>query len=227
MQCPNCKFENTERAKTCAHCGTVLGRSGPQPQEPARKRGRTCSVTGCVVVALLMIVLVVIAFPRLVPKRKKARSSSCLSNVKQLQLGMIMYAQDNDGTMPPASAWCDLTLSDYVRNARVYICYDAETTRDDGVATYAMNGSLSWRDLSAVPAPEATMCIFDSAFGWNMYGGPSLIVNRHNGGANFGFADGHAKWVSSERASGYTWDLPPPPAGRDAAPQPLDPEEGE
>jgi len=244
MQCPNCEFENTEQAKTCARCGAVLKLSGlqppepePQPQEPARKRGRTCSVTGCVIIALLMIVLVVIAFPRLMPKREKARATSCLSNVKQLQLGMLMYAQDHDDTMPPASAWCDL-IYPYVKNKQLYVCPQVS----DAVGTYAMNDSLSGREQSAIPSPEATVCLFDSAIGWNMHGGPSLIVNRHefpttgtidwifNGrrnGANFGFADGHAKWVGPGSPSSYTWYLPPPPVGRDAASQPLDPEEGE
>jgi len=230
MQCPKCQFENTERAKTCARCGTVLDRSGSQPQEPARKRGCACSVTGSVIIALLLIVLVVIVFPilnralrRLQPK---ARSTSCLGNVKQLQLAMLMYANDNDDTMPPASEWCDAVFP-YAKNYHIYTCPDAGGRSGEGVATYAMNDDLYGRDLSAVPSPEATLCIFDSTFGWNMHGGPSLVVNRHNKGAYFGFADGHAKWVGPGSPSSYTWYLPPPPAGRDAAPQPLDPEEGE
>ena len=169
MQCPKCRFENTERAKTCARCGTVLDCSDPQPQEPARKKGRSCSVTGSVIVALLMIVLVVIVFPilnrALRRMRPKARATSCLSNVKQLQLAMLMYAQDNDDTMPPASEWCD-AIYPYTKNYQIYSCPDTEARGGEGVATYAMNDSLSGRELSTVPAPEATICIFGSATGF-------------------------------------------------------------
>ena len=207
MQCPKCQFENTERAKTCARCGTVLDRSGSQPQAPARKRGRTCSVTGCVVAALLMILLVVIAFPILNRMRPKARATSCLSNVKQLQLGMLMYAQDYNEVFPPAGKWCDVTMP-YTKNTQIYVCPQAS----GGVGSYAMNDGLSGRELSAIVSPAQTVSLFDSTPGWNVYGGSSLIVNRHNGGANFGFADGHAKWMAPGSTSSCTWTVTPPPA---------------
>ena len=59
-----------------------------------------------------------------------------------------------------------------------------------------MNDALSGRKMGAIAIPAQTVSLFDSTTGWNVYGGSSLIANRHNGGANVGFADGHAKWIN-------------------------------
>ena len=225
MQCPNCKFENTERAKTCARCGIVLNlrdvdlsdlqapEPEQKPQAPAGKKGAGCGISACVIVALILVGLFVIAmlgaivFPVFMRSREKAQMTSCLANVKQLQLGMLMYAQDYNEIFPPAGKWCDVTMP-YIKNTQVYVCPLAS----GGVGSYAMNDGLSGRKLRAIVSPSQTVSLFDSTPGWNVYGGSSLIANRHNGGANFGFADGHAKWVNGGAASRYTWTVPAPPA---------------
>ena len=48
------------------------------------------------VVIAIIAILAAILFPVFARAREKARQTSCMSNVKQLTLGMMMYAQDND-----------------------------------------------------------------------------------------------------------------------------------
>jgi len=48
------------------------------------------------VVIAIIAILAAILFPVFAKAREKARQSSCLSNVKQLGLGMLMYVQDYD-----------------------------------------------------------------------------------------------------------------------------------
>jgi len=54
------------------------------------------------VVIAIIAILAAILFPVFAQARVKAQQTSCLSNVKQLVLALLMYAQDYDETMPPA-----------------------------------------------------------------------------------------------------------------------------
>ena len=55
-----------------------------------------------VVIAILAI-LAAILFPVFAKAREKARQSMCVNNVRQLALGVLMYAQDWDETLPPCA----------------------------------------------------------------------------------------------------------------------------
>lgn len=52
------------------------------------------------VVIAIIAILAAILFPVFAQAREKARQTSCLSNLKQLGLGAMMYAQDYDETLP-------------------------------------------------------------------------------------------------------------------------------
>ena len=48
------------------------------------------------VVIAIIAILAAILFPVFARAREKARQTSCLSNLKQIGLGFLMYAQDYD-----------------------------------------------------------------------------------------------------------------------------------
>jgi prepilin-type processing-associated H-X9-DG protein len=48
----------------------------------------------------MIAILAAILFPVFARAREKARQSSCLSNMKQIALGVLMYAQDYDERLP-------------------------------------------------------------------------------------------------------------------------------
>jgi prepilin-type N-terminal cleavage/methylation domain-containing protein len=54
------------------------------------------------VVIAIIAILAAILFPVFAQARAKARATTCLSNVKQLGLGVLMYAQDYDESLPLA-----------------------------------------------------------------------------------------------------------------------------
>jgi prepilin-type N-terminal cleavage/methylation domain-containing protein/prepilin-type processing-associated H-X9-DG protein len=62
-----------------------------------RRRGFT--LIELLVVIAIIAILAAILFPVFAKAREKARQTSCLSNLKQLGLGMMMYAQDYDETI--------------------------------------------------------------------------------------------------------------------------------
>ncbi len=52
------------------------------------------------VVIAIIAILAAILFPVFAKAREKARQSACSSNLKQIGLGLMQYAQDYDETMP-------------------------------------------------------------------------------------------------------------------------------
>ncbi len=57
------------------------------------------------VVIAIIAILAAILFPVFAKAREKARQTSCLSNLKQLSLAMLMYTQDYDETWPIGDYW--------------------------------------------------------------------------------------------------------------------------
>jgi prepilin-type N-terminal cleavage/methylation domain-containing protein/prepilin-type processing-associated H-X9-DG protein len=84
------------------------------------------------VVIAIIAILAAILFPVFAQAREKARSISCLSNVKQLTMAQLMYVQDNDEkftgwnwgqrfVMDSASFWAPAGLP-YIKSLKLYQC---------------------------------------------------------------------------------------------------------
>jgi len=65
-----------------------------------RRKGFT--LIELLVVIAIIAILAAILFPVFAKARDKARQAACLSNVKQLALGCIMYMEDYDQQFPPS-----------------------------------------------------------------------------------------------------------------------------
>ncbi len=88
------------------------------------------------VVIAIIAILAAILFPVFARAREKARQTSCLSNVKELGLGLLMYMQDYDETFVRTSAndmvaWAAAgnhwsvwyrAIMPYVKNDQIYVC---------------------------------------------------------------------------------------------------------
>jgi prepilin-type N-terminal cleavage/methylation domain-containing protein/prepilin-type processing-associated H-X9-DG protein len=59
------------------------------------------------VVIAIIAILAAILFPVFAQAREAARKTTCLSNMKQLTLGWLMYNQDYDETNPMSAECCD------------------------------------------------------------------------------------------------------------------------
>ena len=146
-----------------------------------------------VVIAIISI-LAAILFPVFARARENARRTSCASNLKQLALGLMMYAQDNDGGLPAYSTpradgtanatWAKLYLPtiDYVKNDQIYRCPSAPAypyavtdyrgaqygyTWGNGTATNWMGVKANFAGTSfidVVPDPVRTCLLGDA---WN------------------------------------------------------------
>ncbi len=202
------------------------------------KRGFT--LIELLVVIAIIAILAAILFPVFAKAREKARQTSCLSNVKQLDTTFHMYAQDYDEAYPGAAPF-DWALAGYPtnqpghwvaedpgtgsnsiiypdrgaiypysKNVQIYLC-PSDRYADTKHLSYSMNANLGYARMAILATPSTTVLLVDESETLNdgyfappggsppVWGDvPSYI---HNGGANFAFCDGHAKWQRVESVS--------------------------
>ncbi|MGI5818944.1 MAG: type II secretion system protein [Armatimonadota bacterium] len=96
------------------------------------KRGFT--LIELLVVIAIIAILAAILFPVFARAREKARQTTCLNNVKQIGLAVLMYAQDNDEKLPmrydsssPRIGIMQATQP-YIMNSGVHDCPSASHT---------------------------------------------------------------------------------------------------
>ena len=196
------------------------------------KRGFT--LIELLVVIAIIAILAAILFPVFARAREKARQTSCLSNVKQLMLGVQMYTQDYDELLPfhangvaPNYSYLlyhvghpvnPSPLTPYLKNTDMVNC-PSDPAKDNQSYAWNYPHMPAWTDggtavaLADVSYPSEAMMICDGRNLWTycpicielgLISRPVpddeflYIDDRHNGGANCGFIDGHAKWLKRE-----------------------------
>lgn len=89
------------------------------------KNNRGFTLIELLVVIAIIAILAAILFPVFAQARDKARAASCLSNEKQIGLGLMMYTQDYDETYPTAYMYKNNTATTNGGSAGGYIHYSA------------------------------------------------------------------------------------------------------
>ncbi|BDI30275.1 hypothetical protein CCAX7_23260 [Capsulimonas corticalis] len=112
---------------------------------PSNRQAGFTLIELLVVIAIIAI-LAAILFPVFAKAREKARQISCLSNLKQLGLGMLQYNQDNDESFarsnnpPDHNNWAQ-AIFPYVKSIDVYKCPDNPDAARFDPKNYWNNGA--------------------------------------------------------------------------------------
>jgi prepilin-type N-terminal cleavage/methylation domain-containing protein/prepilin-type processing-associated H-X9-DG protein len=144
------------------------------------KRGFT--LIELLVVIAIIAILAAILFPVFAKVREKARQTTCLSNEKQIGLGIIQYVSDYSETWPegsnshtnaiPGQGWAALVYP-YVKSTGVFKCPDDPTTISAAGAlpvSYAFNSNAAGTQNgglnipatdSSFNAPANTVALFE------------------------------------------------------------------
>jgi len=184
-----------------------------------RRTGGFTLIELLVVIAIIAI-LAAILFPVFAKAREKARQASCQSNLKQITLGMQMYAQDYDEMLPFSVVGAagsqlysvyELTMP-YIKNTQILTCPSEKLGSVDlsslgmGIYSYIPNETVMpvWIvglsttapvSLAVVHKPAECAAFADGDLDETQLPANLVIwpVERHNEMTNYGFVDGHVK----------------------------------
>lgn len=198
------------------------------------------------VVIAIIAILAAILFPVFARARERARATACLSNAKQIGLGLMQYMQDFDETYPTHLTklgttnvcWMQM-VAPYIKNNQVYTCPSRSDIDYTGVydlsVAYGMNYWMnSWYyplgaprlKMAAISRPAETVWIAETGnsvnspgagynqsypscygavyvrsnavYGFDVPTASGRLTDRHFGGLNVIWGDGHAKWIRRE-----------------------------
>jgi prepilin-type processing-associated H-X9-DG protein/prepilin-type N-terminal cleavage/methylation domain-containing protein len=172
------------------------------------------------VVISIIALLAALLLPALGNAKTRAHGTSCLSNLKQIGLGTVMYCNENEDRLPRTShqgqSWVE-TLQPYCAGTNLWRC-----PRDPNLnrrCSYALNDFLlpphsenqrNFSRLTSVPAPVQTFFMAECAESYassdhfhfaSSHGTESVTnefarqvaVSRHQFTANYLFVDGHVE----------------------------------
>ncbi len=144
------------------------------------RNGAGFTLIELLVVIAIIAILAAILFPVFARAREKARQTSCLSNVKEINLAVQMYAQDYDDVMVlhVTDPYGDISIwpqhiYPYLKNSQILTCpSEAGNGWDGGHDTsfgYGINYWLAGYDLGTVKLadikkPAATILLADDNY---------------------------------------------------------------
>jgi len=157
------------------------------------------------VFAVLIPVFVILAamlLPALSKAKERAQTINCVNNLKQLALGIRIYSGDNKDQFPPAATWCD-AIKTNVGSDRVFKCISGDLNQR---CHYAFNAKLAGQDVNKVASD--TVLLFETTGGWNVSGGPELMLGQPRHGRLFvvALADGSVQQLTAARLKSLRWD---------------------
>jgi prepilin-type N-terminal cleavage/methylation domain-containing protein/prepilin-type processing-associated H-X9-DG protein len=149
------------------------------------------------VVIAIIAILAAILFPVFAQAKAAAKGTTCLSNLKQVSLGLIMYAGDHDDTS------CRSLTVPYNSSGGVdWGSIRLHRQGDLGANTWGWQGSTQpYVKTGPGPAWEATTdAEFDKSVGkgGQIWKCPSDPVNNHPGGFSYAMANGYG-WRAADK----------------------------
>jgi prepilin-type N-terminal cleavage/methylation domain-containing protein/prepilin-type processing-associated H-X9-DG protein len=164
-----------------------------------QKYSRAFTLIELLVVIAIIAILAAILFPVFARARENARRASCMSNLKQIGLGFMMYIQDYDEKFPKVTlgypsgsapwtssnvyAWAD-ALQPYIKSTQLFQCPSESTGPNAnpaawGYTDYYMNSRLSAASQASITSSSLTILSGDGLAGsaYLYYDGCSVTGN--------------------------------------------------
>ncbi len=127
----------------------------PRQTNSSKAIGSGFTLIELLVVIAIIAILAAILFPVFARARENARRSSCQSNLKQIGLGWLQYAQDYDEKVVPATtngwaygnyafSWVDV-LQPYTKSTQLFVC----PSKSDKSIGYTYNATAAGTNISS------------------------------------------------------------------------------
>jgi prepilin-type processing-associated H-X9-DG protein len=136
----------------------------------------------------------VLTNPQLLAKsRDMARMVSCMSNMKQLALGVLDLVQNHGEKYALKAESYKKAILPCVKYEQLFNC----PSDPPGPASYAFNPHIAGVALGRITNPAITVILYESKEG--------KLNFRHDGKAGVAFADGHAAMVTEAESKTLRW----------------------
>jgi len=170
-----------------------------------RLKGQGLAIAGVIISAVFLLLLPALLIPAVAKAKAKVLSIACMANAQQINMAVIMYAQANTNTCPPAATWCDAIQGNLVLTNAFQCLAAADKSHR---CHYAFNARLDSLSMDKIKNPAQTVMIFETDGGWNLSGGSELKPKkpRHGRMITVGFADGHTEAVDESRLAQLQWE---------------------
>jgi prepilin-type N-terminal cleavage/methylation domain-containing protein/prepilin-type processing-associated H-X9-DG protein len=183
------------------------------------------------VVIAIIAILAAILFPVFAQAREKARQSSCLSNLKQMGVALMMYTQDFDETLPPGinnafssnRTWMH-HIAPYTKNRGIFVCPSASdlvpnvtNPGNNGTGGYGANSNImtSWAATGPGNNPSKALADFGDAAGTFVICDTAQLGNAEFSAAPAADVNNPETWMNYLRKSPLPftdWNVNPPGA---------------
>jgi prepilin-type processing-associated H-X9-DG protein len=171
-----------------------------QPPVPPRARMSTpvivlLTLAGCAGCALPIIAIGgAILFPVFAQAREAARRQSCMTNLKQLSVAILLYAQDHDEKLPLKDSWQDAIVPFGPGSVPLPFTCPSRSA----VPGYAYNASLNAVFIGDLESADTRPLLFDSSLGRaNASDLLQSFAPRHARKGVVAFADGSVETVAA------------------------------
>jgi prepilin-type N-terminal cleavage/methylation domain-containing protein/prepilin-type processing-associated H-X9-DG protein len=166
--------------------------------QPSRTRRHGFTLIELLVVIAIIAILAAILFPVFAQARAKARAISDLSNLRQVGLALMMYAQDNDEALPPIAGcaagivpcpaasvqnWGPSTnfgvavsglIDPYIKSNQLFVNPSgSKPSATSAGLGYMVNDLVAGRSQAVMSAPTSTVMAFDASEATANYANPT------------------------------------------------------
>jgi prepilin-type N-terminal cleavage/methylation domain-containing protein/prepilin-type processing-associated H-X9-DG protein len=174
-----------------------------------RRRKPAFTLIELLVVIAIIAILAALLLPVFAQAREKARQAACLSHMKQVGMGLQIYAQDYDEALPPANddrlepeVW-DFnapnappsflgSLTPYIKNRDIFTCPSSTLPSSVGYhrrfdptllssSSYMGNAVVMGRFLAVFPNPADIVYLQESNQRWNTAWLRPEVLDRKRG----------------------------------------------
>ena len=161
------------------------------------------------IVIVIISILASLLLPALARGRELAKRTACRNNLRQIAIGLTIYADDYAERLPYSASGLKLLCDNHSLVPKIFFCPSDKLNRITLIDSYFHNRnnsvSASYQFVNYYRSPERKLSLHvpypaKYALEWDLYGGSYVYTtaskrNHNLDGGNVIYFDQHASWL--------------------------------